>query len=193
MFVNHSIHVYYSMHFIYNVNHCLRFVFYSIQANQTLIIHKGLIMTSVATRLSPKELDYVSRIASENKLYKGNSKELSLGKAMHELIRWCHINQVDINKNQNGLSGELAKMIEHIHIAIPNLMYLARLQTVLTSDGVPEEKLINGRRQTVDYLNRSCGDFQNVQYTQVRFSINDIGLKFTPVDKEKTLWKLPSI
>lgn len=151
-------------------------------------------MTSVSTRLSPKELEYLSGIASENKLCKGNSETLSLGKAMHELIRWCRLNQVDINKNNNNaLSTELAKMIEHMHIAIPNLMYLARLQAVLTSEGISEEKIMQSRRQTVEYLNKICGDFQNVHYNYVRFSMNDIYLKITPTDKDKTLWKLPSI
>lgn len=151
-------------------------------------------MTSVSTRLSPNELEYLSGIASENKLCNGNSGALSLGKAMRELIRWCRLNQVDINKNNNNvLSTELAKMIEHIHIAIPNLMYLARLQAVLTSDGISEEKITQSRRQTVEYLNKVCGDFQNVQYNYVRFSMNDIYLKLTPSDKDKTLWKLPSI
>ena len=147
-------------------------------------------MTHIATRLNPKEIEYLSKIASDNRIYRGNSEELSLGKAMHELIRWCRLNQVDINeKKDNGLSGELAKMIEHIHIAIPNLMYLARLQAVLTNDGISEEKIIHGKRQTTDYLNKTCGDFQNTKYTQVRFSVNDMGLKLTPSDKENTLWK----
>ena len=149
-------------------------------------------MTSISARLSPKELEYLSKIAFENKIYKGSSEDLSLGKAMHELIRWCHLNQVDINKKHDNMNVELTKMIEQIHVAIPNLMYLARLQTVLTSDGMPDEKIIHGRRQTVEYLNKSCGDFQNIQYTQVRFSMNDIGLKVIHADKNKTRWSLTS-
>lgn len=147
-------------------------------------------MTSIATRLSPNEIAYLSKIASDNKIYRGDSDELSLGKALHELVRWCHLNQVDISqKKDTGLSDELSKMIEHIHIAIPNLMYLSRLQAVLTSDGISEEKIMHAKRQTVDYLNKTCGDFQNTKYTQVRFSVNDIGLKLTPSDKENSLWK----
>lgn len=147
-------------------------------------------MTSVATRLNAKEIEYLSKIASDNRIYRGDSDELSLGKALHELVRWCHLNQVDINqKKDNGLSDELSKMIEHIHIAIPNLMYLSRLQAVLTSDGISEEKIMHAKRQTTDYLNKTCGDFQNTTYTQVRFSVNDMGLKLTPSDKENSLWK----
>lgn len=150
-------------------------------------------MTNLSTRLSPKEIEYLSKIASENRIYTGGTDELSLGKAMRELVRWCHLNNVDINKKGVGIDDEVVKMIEHIHIAIPNLMYLARMQAVLASDGVSEEKVIYSRRQTTDYLNKTCGDFQNTKYTQVRFSINDMGLKLTPSDKDKTLWKLQSI
>lgn len=150
-------------------------------------------MTNVAARLSQKEIEYLSQIASENRIYKGGTEEPSLGKAMHALIRWCHLNQIDINKKTSGIDSELVKMIEHIHIAIPNLMYLARLQAIISNDGISEETIMNGRRLTVDYLNKTCGDFQNTQYTQVRFSMNDMGLKLLPSEKDKTLWKLQSI
>lgn len=152
-------------------------------------------MTSISTRPSPKELEYLSTVASKSGLYKGNSEELSIGKAIHAIIRWCHLNEIDITKKQvnSGLSPEIEKMIEHIHIAIPNLMYLARLQSVLANNGIPQETIIQGRRLTLDYLNETCGDFQNAHYNQVRFSINKIGLKSTPSDKDKTLWKLQSI
>ncbi len=81
-------------------------------------------------------------------------------------------------------------MIEQIHVSIPNLMYLARMQTLLASDTIPDEKISRCRQQTVDYINNTCGDFQNVNYSEIRFSMNDIGLKQTPIDKDKTLWKL---
>ena len=148
-------------------------------------------MTVVSTRLSSKELDYLAQIASDNEMYKGKSKDVSLGKALYELVRWCYLNKVDINQNNSAMNDDVKKMIEQIHIAIPNLMYLSRLQTVLASKDIPDETLKNSRHQTVDYLNKTCGDFQNVQYNQVRFSMNDIGLKSTPTDKDKTLWKLP--
>ena len=106
-------------------------------------------MSSISIRPSPKESEYLERIARENRLNKGSSETLSSGKALHELLRWCHLNQVDINKPiNNGLSPELAKMIEHIHIAIPNLMYLSRLQTMLVSEGITDEKITQTKRNT---------------------------------------------
>ncbi len=148
-------------------------------------------MTVVSTRLSPKELDYLAGIASENKMRKGGSDELSLGKALNELVRWCHLNRIDINSDHNAVNDDIKKMIEQIHVAIPHLMYLTRLQTVLLSDGIPEEKIARSQAQTLDYINKTCGDLQNVNYDLVRFSMNDIGLKTLPVNKDKTLWKLP--
>jgi len=148
-------------------------------------------MTVVSTRLSPKELDYLKDIASENKMRKGGTDELSLGKALNELVRWCHLNRIDINSNHNAVNDDIKKMIEQIHVAIPHLMYLTRLQTVLLSDGIPEEIITRSRGQTLDYINKTCGDLQNINYDLVRFSMNDIGLKTLPVNKDKTLWKLP--
>lgn len=148
-------------------------------------------MTVVSTRLSPKELDYLTNIASENKMRKGGSDELSLGKALNELVRWCHLNRIDINSNHNAVNDDIKKMIEQIHVAIPHLMYSSRLQNVLLSDGITEEKITRSRAQTLEYLNKTCGDLQNIQYDLVRFSMNEIGLKTLPVNKDKTLWKLP--
>lgn len=81
-------------------------------------------------------------------------------------------------------------MLEQIHVAIPHLIYLSRLQILLGSDIIPDEKVADCRQQTIDYLNTVCGDFQSIRYNEVRFSINDIGLKQTPVDKEASTWKL---
>jgi hypothetical protein len=148
-------------------------------------------MTTLSTRLSEKELEYLSTLAAQNQLYKGTSNELSLGKAMKELIKWCQLNKIDIRKVNQAMDKDIKKMIEQIHVSIPHLLYLSRLQILLDSDKVADERVVHCRQQTLDYLNTVCGDFQNVTYNEVRFSINDIGLKQTPIAKEKTLWKLP--
>lgn len=148
-------------------------------------------MTSIAARLSQKELDYLTEIASTQKLYKGDSEELSLGKALKEVIKWCQSNQIDISKTHQSMDNDIKKMIEHIHVSIPHLMYLSRLQTLINSDNIPDEKVKICRQQTIDYLNKVCGDFQHTSYNEVRFSMNDIGLKTTPSDKDKTQWTLP--
>jgi len=134
----------------------------------------------VSTRLSPKELEYLTHIAAENKMRKGSSEDLSLGKALNELVRWCHLNQIDIYQNHNTVHDDIKKMIEQIHMSIPHLMYLSRVQTLLSSNGIPEEKTKQARHQAVEYINKVCGDFQNTNYNLVRFSMNDLGLKSMP-------------
>lgn len=148
-------------------------------------------MTSVATRLTPKEIEYLKGIAADNTIRKGSSEELSLGKAMHELVRWCHLNHIDINEKHNEQNHDVKKMIEHIHASIPHLMYLSRLQAVLLSDEIPEDKITRARYQSVEYINKTCGDFQNVNYEFTRFLMNDIGLKTVPESKDKSLWRMP--
>lgn len=148
-------------------------------------------MTTLSTRLSQKELDYLETIASDNKLYKGETKETSLGKAMKELIKWCQHNNIDISKPLPSIDGDIKKMVEHIHMSIPNLMYLSRIQTLLGSDKFSDEEVQKCRKQTIAYLNTACGDFQNVTYSEIPYSSNEVGLKQAAIEPEKTKWKLP--
>lgn len=146
-------------------------------------------MTTISTRLTQKELDYLTKIAFENSLYKGSSKDFSVGKAMREIIKWCLQNNVDIKHNTDSINDNTKKMIEQIHASIPNLMYLARLDVLLKVDSIPSEEVVKCVNKTIEYMNNTCGDFQNVSYNEIRFSINELGIKQTPIDKEKSLWK----
>lgn len=146
-------------------------------------------MTTISTRLTQKEMDYLTKVAIENKIFKGTSKDVSHGKAMKEIIKWCQHHDVDINKRQQSVDDNIKKMIEQIHISIPNLMYLSRLQLLLNSQSIPDEEQSICVKKTMDYLNSACGDFQNINYNEIRFSMNDLGIKQIPIDKEKSLWK----
>jgi len=146
-------------------------------------------MTTISTRLSQEELDYLTKVAVENNLLKSSSKAISIGKSMKEIIKWCHKNNIDIKNNTNSINDNTKKMIEQIHTSIPNLMYLARLDLLLKVPSIPDEEIARCVSKTIDYLNDSCGDFQNMSYNEIRFSINELGIKQTPVDKEKSLWK----
>ena len=150
-------------------------------------------MTTISAKFSEKELDFLSKIALENTLYKGDSKEPSLGKAMKELIKWCLINQVNINRNNSGLDVEYKKMLEQIHVTIPHLMYLARLQTLLGSETISDEKVQQSKQQTITYLNKVCGDFQSINYNEINVATNDLGLKQNPIDKDQSAWAMTTI
>ncbi len=148
-------------------------------------------MTSVAIRLNENELDYLKKIAKENKIYK-KENDISIGKTIKELIRWCALNKISFSQNPNNLmSDNLVKMIEQIHVSIPHLLYLLRFQTLSSFEDSSDEKIKKYRYQSVDYVNKTCGDFQNINYNTIRFSMNDIGFKTIPSDKEKTQWILP--
>lgn len=148
-------------------------------------------MTSVAIRLNENELDYLKKIAQENKIYK-KGNDISIGKTIKELIRWCELNKISFSQNPNNLmTDNLVKMIEQIHVSIPHLLYLLRFQTLSSFEDSSDEKIKKYRYQSVDYANKTCGDFQNINYNAIRFSMNDIGFKTIPSDKEKTQWILP--
>jgi hypothetical protein len=87
------------------------------------------------------------------------------------------------------MDDDIKKMVEQIHIAIPNLLYLSRMQLLINSKSIPDTELETFVKKTIDYLNSVCGDFQNVNYNEIRFSMNDLGIKKTPIDKEKSQWK----
>ena len=148
-------------------------------------------MTSVAIRLNENELDYLKKIAQENKIYK-KGNDISIGKTIKELIRWCELNKISFSQKPNNLmTDNLVKMIEQIHVSIPHLLYLLRFQTLSSFEDSSDEKIKKYRYQSVDYVNKTCGDFQNINYNTIRFSMNDIGFKTIPSDKEKTQWILP--
>ena len=50
-------------------------------------------MNTITLRLSQKEVDYLSEVASEHKIFKGDSHEISLGKTVKKIINWCQFNQ----------------------------------------------------------------------------------------------------
>ena len=85
-------------------------------------------MSIISAKLNQNEIDYLEKIAIENHLFKGESKEPSVGKAMKELIKWCQMSQVKIGEKQNNGLSEIQKMLEQIHTTIPHLMYLQRMQ-----------------------------------------------------------------
>ena len=152
-------------------------------------------MNTITLRLSQKEVDYLSEVASEHKIFKGDSHEVSLGKTVKKIINWCQFNKININDICNSINNntdnDLKKMVEHIHMSIPNIIYLARTQAILSANKLTKEEAHHIKRQSIDYLNATCGDFQNIQYNHVRFSMNNMGIKSAPISKEKSEWKLP--
>ena len=146
-------------------------------------------MTSISTRLNQKESDYLTKIAIENQLFKGESKDISTGKAMRDVVKWCQQNNVDIRKNMDSMNNEMQKMIEQIHVAIPNIMYLSRLNILFNANSMEGEEISSHVNKTLEYLNDTCGGFQNVNYNEIHFSVNELGIKQAPIDKEKSSWK----
>lgn len=146
-------------------------------------------MTIVSAKFTENELEYLSKIASDNALYKGDNKELSLGKALKELIKWCQDNKVDINNSNNEFDLNCKKMLEHIHVSIPNLLYLLRLQILFASDGITDEKILHCKRQSIEYLNKICSDFQEIIYKEIKPSYNEFGLQQMP-KQTASAWQL---
>lgn len=138
-------------------------------------------MLSLSVRLESKEIDYLNTIAEKN--------NVSIGKALKKVVEWCSSNEVDLSKSHSVFDEDVRKMIEHIHVSIPNLMYLSRMNTLFSGESVSKEKTEEFKKTSLDYINNTCGDFQYISYNNIRVSINPFGMKQVPGDKETSLWK----
>ena len=143
----------------------------------------------ITTRLNEEEFNYLKDISIKNNLYTNDTNHISIGKALKAILEWCKKNNIDISNDAASANDHTIKMIEHIHAAIPNLMYLSRLDILLKVNKISSDDLMKGVADTIDFINDSCGDFQNISYTKISHKINNLGIKQSPVDKEKSVWK----
>ena len=150
-------------------------------------------MSIISAKLNQNEIDYLEKIAIENHLFKGESKEPSVGKAMKELIKWCQMSQVKIGEKQNNGLSEIQKMLEQIHTTIPHLMYLQRMQILFQSDAISDEKIASCKQQSIDFINANCGAFQDIQYDTISIVENENGIGKLPIDKNKSKWKTTKV
>ena len=146
-------------------------------------------MKTITLKMPDKEIDYLKRIAKENKLAHRSGEGYSLGNAVRELIKWCAHNEIDINKKTQEFDHDLRKMIEQIHLAIPNLMYLARIHGLLGQKQYSDEEVNLCKQKTIAYLNKTCGDFQTINYKTLRVTVNNFGLKQVPISEVQSEWK----
>ncbi len=150
-------------------------------------------MSIISAKLNQNEIDYLEKIAIENHLFKGESKEPSVGKAMKELIKWCQMMNIKIGEKQNNVLSEIQKMLEQIHTTIPHLMYLQRMQILFQSDAISDEKIASCKQQSIDFINASCGAFQDIQYQNISTVENENGMSKLPIDKNKSKWKTTKV
>lgn len=150
-------------------------------------------MSIISAKLNRNEIDYLEKIAIENHVFKGESKEPSIGKAMKELIKWCQMMNIKIGEKQNNGLSEIQKMLEQIHTTIPHLMYLQRMQILFQSDAISDEKIASCKQQSIDFINANCGAFQDIQYDTISIVENENGIGKLPIDKNKSKWKTTKV
>ena len=84
-------------------------------------------------------------------------------------------------------------MLEQIHATIPHLMYLQRMQILFQSDSISDEKIANCKQQSIDFINATCGAFQDIKYQTIAPVDNESGVGKLPIDKNKSKWKSTKI
>ena len=151
------------------------------------------IMTTISAKLTKTEIDYLTEIAHDNHLYKGNSNEPSIGKAMKELVKWCRMSGLKIGENKASKLDESQRMLEQIHATLPQMMYHLRMQLLLNSDAGSDELLATSKQSAINFLNSSFGEFQKVKYQTISPVEDDNGLNKLPIDRDLSKWKSKKI
>jgi len=146
-------------------------------------------MAQIGLRYDKKVEAYLKEVANKNDLLNASNTEPSVGLAAKEIIKWCMKNKVDISKNIDDFEPDTKKMIEQIHVAIPHILMLGRMNLQPLIDATPDDKVREDRAKAVEYVNNTCGAFQNIHYENIRVSLNHIGMKQAPESKETTQWK----
>lgn len=146
-------------------------------------------MTTISVRLSDDELAYLE-VISRNKKISKSSKQISPGRALKQLIKWCVDNEIDMAASYEKPEDSSRKLLEQLHVAIPHILYLSRLHILMDSNKVPDEAVIKAKQQAIDYINSVCGDFQHMEYSEIKASCNEIGLKQLSVEKDSSNWKV---
>lgn len=150
-------------------------------------------MPVISAQITKKEIDYLEEIARENYLYKGDSEEPSIGKAMKKLIEWCQMSDVKIGEKKHTKVDESQKMLEQIHSILPQIMYQLRMQLLFNSENASEVQLANYKQSAINFLNASCGEFQDVQYKMIKPVEDDNGLNKLPIDRVVSKWTAKKI
>jgi len=145
-------------------------------------------MTSISVRLSEDETAYLEAISRNKKISKSN-KQSSPGRTLKRLIKWCADNQIDISSSYEKPENSSKKLLEQLHVSLPHVLYLLRLNLLLDSSKIPDEAIAKAKQQAIDYINSVCGDFQHVEYSEINAVGNEIGLKQLPVEKDRSAWK----
>lgn len=165
------------MYAIVCVNVC-----YSIRHVCAILNHKEYIMLSISFRIDKVTEEFLRDLCHEN-----NDKSINV--TAKKLLNWCAENKINPSKQASFFDSEVRKMIEHIHMSIPHLMLSSHLTLQSTSSDLPDEKKDILQRKTLKYLNKSVGDFQNVEYKRIKVTYNNFGIKQTPESEEYTEWK----
>lgn len=72
-------------------------------------------------------------------------------------------------------------------------MYQLRMQLLFNSENASETQLANYKQSAINFLNASCGEFQDVQYKMIKPVEDDNGLNKLPIDRAISKWAAKKI
>ena len=157
-------------------------VYHSILALILDTIQKEYFMHLLSIRVDSSTEEYLRKLCQEN-------EDKSLNLSAKNLLKWCQSNNIDPSKNHSQFDDEVRKMIEHIHLSMPHVMMSSYMSLQGSFSGLAQEKKDELYKKGTSFLNQNMGDFQNVEYKNVRVTYNPIGLKRAPEDEEYSEWK----
>ena len=151
----------------------------------------------LSVRLSDSEKAFLEKIAVKNNLYNFDDKPL-LSSALKLILR----ERMNDQKSQSSdkkidLNSEILKMkkmLEQIHVSIPNMACDMQIVSNYTQELIyarnDNKQLFNVVKSSVDEtLKNTYGAFQTYNYDTLHCSINHRNMKTIPIEKDKNRWK----
>jgi len=76
---------------------------------------------------------------------------------------------------------------------LPQIMNQLRMQLLFNSENLSEAQLANYKQSAINFLNASCGEFQDVQYKMIEPVEDDNDLNKLPIDRVVSKWAAKKI
>ena len=151
------------------------------------------INTPISVRLSAEEMQYLEKYSIENGIVNSKSNP-SRSSALKHILREKINSKPDEKISMIEEIQKLKKMLEQIHVSIPNMANDMRVVSRYTQELIlarnDNKQLFNKVKASVDEsLQNTYGAFQTYNYDTLHCSINHKNMKTIPIEKDKNRWK----
>ncbi|MCF6768569.1 hypothetical protein L3V86_09370 [Thiotrichales bacterium 19S11-10] len=144
----------------------------------------------ISIKLSEQEESFLKKVAIDNELFKNND-EPSLSKSLKFLLK--KFMKSENNSHQNNQMNNVERLLEEIHLAIPHLIFNSNFNAhfnnlQLSKDNISKEKIDQFKLSTLENTKKMCGQFQQYDYKNINYTMNNKQMKIAPINDESNQW-----